>query len=358
MKRCRSDLQRGAARGVAGDLGGWWRACVVVAVIAGLLAAPKHCAYAAGAEDRVKVAELTPEVENAIDRGLKFLAGGQAPDGSWGQSYKVASTSLTLMAFALKGHFPKKGQHGLMLDRGVEYLLKRSNEGAGYMGVNMYEHGLATLALSEVWGMSDREEIRDALKRGVEVILKAQDASGGWRYDPRPAGADVSVTAMQLVALSSAREAGILVPAKTIEKAVKYVKGLQVKANGGFGYVDASGPIFSRSAAGLMSLMICGQHDTPAVQNGLKYLKNLPDSKFTNFSGFFMYGHYYAVQSMYQAGEDSYQDWYPHIRDSLLVKQQPSGYWGAPENGEAAYGTSMAILILGVPYRYLPIYQR
>jgi len=315
-------------------------------------------ARAAEGDGRVGVAELTVEVESAIDRGLKCLASQQNKDGSWGNQYKGAATSLSLMAFMLKGHFPKKGLYGSNVDRGIEYLLKKSAEGSGYIGSSMYEHALSTLALSEAWGMSDRDEVRDALKRGVDIILRAQANSGGWRYDPRPTDADVSVTAMQLVALASAREAGILVPTKTIEKAVRYVKGCQVAGSGGFGYADNHSPIFSRSAAGLMSLLISGERNTPAVQKGIEYLKNLPESKFTRVSGFYMYGHYYAIQSMYQAGETHYQEWYPQIRDTLLPRQNKDGSWYAPECGDAGYGTAMAILILGVPYRYLPIYQR
>ena len=88
----------------------------------------------------------------------------------------------------------------------------------------MYEHGLATLALSEVWGMSDNAKLRDSLKRAVQIILRSQNREGGWRYHPRPEDADLSVTVMQIVALASAREAGIYVPDETIEKALSFVK--------------------------------------------------------------------------------------------------------------------------------------
>ncbi|MFB3891163.1 MAG: prenyltransferase/squalene oxidase repeat-containing protein [Phycisphaerae bacterium] len=362
MKRCPSDGHEDArsprpfrlGKGLRGPV----RTAVIFAVILGLVDAPLRYVQAAPADTRVNIAELTPDVESAIDRGLKFLSTQQNKDGSWGREYKVAGTSLTLMAFMLKGNFPRKGQYGVMLDKGVEYLIKKSNDGAGYMGINMYEHGLATLALSEAWGMSDRDEIRDVLKRAVEVIIKSQNNAGGWRYDPRPVDADISVTVMQVVALSSAREAGILVPSKVIEKAVKYVKSCQVKSNGGFGYTGPQDPIFSRSAAGTMSLLMSGERDTPAVRKALEYLRKLPDSKFTNLTGFYLYGHYYAIQSMYQAGEDYYQDWYPHIRDVLLTKQAKDGSWRVPDASDSAYGASMSILILGVPYRYLPIYQR
>ena len=309
---------------------------------------------------KVGVAELDPKTEAAIDRGLKYLAGCQREDGSWGEGsnniYRVAITSLALMAFMLKGDFPEKGEYGQKLDKGVKFVLQACKDGNGYVGTNMYQQGLAMLALSEAWGMSQRKEIRDALKKGVEIILRAQSPAGGWRYEPRPSDADISVTVMQIVALSSAKEAGIYVPDKTIEKAIAYVKGLQEKSSGGFGYGSPTDPGFARTAAGAMSLLMCGENSkSTAVRNGLKWLTDQPADIFKK-TEFYYYGHYYAVQAMYQAGDSYYQAWYPKIRNGLLSLQGKDGSW----TGEAgvAYGTSLAILILGVPYRYLPIYQR
>ena len=71
----------------------------------------------------------------------------------------------------------------------------------------------------------------------------------------------------------------------------------------------------------------------------------------------YFYGHYYAVQAMYQAGESYYQQWYPQIQQALLRKQQPDGSWAGPQTGTDG-STAIAVLILGVPYRFLPIYQR
>jgi squalene cyclase len=312
-------------------------------------------------DDKVRLAELSPQAEQAIERGLRFLASHQNRDGSWGDRHPAAITALSLMAFMLKGHFPRRGPHGAMLERGLGFMLRRSERGAGYLGghnYGMYEHGLGTLAFSEVWGMSDRKEIRDALKRAVDVILRSQNPKGGWRYHPRPIDADISVTVMQIVALASAAEAGILVPNQVIQKALGYVKGCQQKFEGGFGYTSPSSVKFSSSAAGVMSLLMCGERDSKAVERGLAYLKRLPEGKFER-ERFYLYGHYYAIQAMYQAGEEHYQEWYPQIRDALLAKQKKDGSWSASgEERDPCYGTAMTILILGVPYRFLPIYQR
>ena len=318
---------------------------------------------AAAATTRVQKAELSPEAEAAIDRGLRYLAAHQnKADGSWGSQYRPAMTALTLMAFMVKGHFPGRGRYGRQLDQAVGYLLKRGEDEGGYLGSSrqgMYEHGLATLALSEIWGMSDQKGIRQALKRAVDIILESQNAKGGWRYEPKKMTADVSVTVMQIVALASAQEAGVLVPKHVVDKAIAYIKSCKRNVGGrvGFGYQPHGHVRFSSTAAGTMSLMMCGQRDSEEVKQGLEYLKKEPDSKFER-TEFYGYAHYYAIQCMYQAGEEDYQTWYPKIRNALLKKQRPDGCWSGFERGDASYATSIAILVLGVPYRFLPIYQR
>ena len=304
----------------------------------------------------VRIAELTHQAERAIDNALKFLARTQAPDGGWDTGYRAASTAVALMAFMLQGHFPKHGRYGKVVDKAVVFLLNKSKLGVGYFGKNMYQHALATLALSEVWGMSDREEIRDALKLAVRIILRSQNRQGGWRYRPYPADADISVTVMQIVALNSAKEAGMYVPQKTIDRAMSYVLSLQVPFTGGFGYASASNEGFARTAAGVTSLLMCGMNTKARpVQAGLGYLFRYPREKFTQ-TGSYYYAHYYAIQAVYQAGEAYYQKWYPKIHDALLKRQRANGSWSGAHGG--AFGTSLAVLILGVPYRFLPVYQR
>lgn len=127
--------------------------CVPCAL--GLALAPLRPALAQSTRQRVGRAELSPQAEAAIDKGLDYLATHQNSDGSWGSKYQSAATSLALMAFMLKGHFPERGRHGDLLERAVDFLIRRSEEGGGYFGGTshgMYEHGLATLALAEVWG--------------------------------------------------------------------------------------------------------------------------------------------------------------------------------------------------------------
>lgn len=310
-----------------------------------------HVAEAQEERGGTSFADLTPEAEESIDAGLKYLVTIQKPDGSWGDGNKVAYTSLSLMAFMVKGDMPEQPPYGDTMSKGLNYLLKISEDGRGYMGSSMYEHGFATLALSEVWGMSSRDKkVREALKKAVDIIIRSQGGNGAWNYGPSPAnaGGDISVSVAQCVALASAKEAGIFVPTEVIDKAVKFVAGCQEKKSGGFGYKGASSPGYARTAAGVSSLMLLGQRDHPGIEPGLKWMQNNASEE-----KWYEYGRYYASIAMLQAGDDYYHSYYGPVRDKMLNSQQNDGSWNASE-----CRVQMNILILGTPYRFIPIYQR
>ena len=328
--------------------------------------------FAQEGTQRVGVARLYPGADTAISRGLSYLAKTQdKKEGSWGGrgGNPVAETSLSLMAFMLKGHVPGRGRYGKQLENALRYLINKGQSQQGFLGsrtnhAGMYEHGLAVLALSEAWGQSRNRLLKSTLKTAVDIILGAQakktagNRAGGWRYPPKPGDADLSMTVMQLVALNSAKEAGIAVPEATLQLATKYVLSCQDKASGGFNYTpNAKDPGFARTAAGVMSLIMCGQRNHRATQRGLAFLRAYPSSKFDKNFPRFHYSHYYAIQAMYQSGERHFQAWYPEIAKTILAKQnKTNGSWQG-QHGQA-YGTSLSILILGGRCLILPIYQR
>ena len=328
-------------------MGHWGLSAAIMALLAGAL----PCSAGAAAEAGwIGPAGLTPEAERSIARGLEHLASRQREDGSFGSHHRTAVTSLAVMAFLANGYLPEREPRGRTIAAGIDFLVNVGRAGGGYMGESMYEHALATLALAEAWGMSSRSDaIRDILKRAVDIILRAQNPRGGWRYHPRPHDADVSSTVMQIVALNSAREAGIVVPDATMARAVSYVLSCRDAASGGFGYQGPRDPGFARTAAGVTSLFLAGDQRSEAVLKGLDYLRKTAGGR---DSDWFFYGQYYAAQAMYQAGEEAFAAWYPRARDRLISLQRKDGSWSEE------YCTPMAILTLSIPTRFLPINQR
>jgi len=315
--------------------------------------------------------ELTAEASRAIDRGLKYLLSVQKKDGSWDSNGKgghgVAITSLGLMAFMSNAHFPGFGKHGEPLDRAMKWLLKEAKKRPdGYLGTVMYEHGLATLALSELWGMvrdpEDDDAIQKALEKAVDVIVRSQSSLGGWTYQPQSdGGADTSCTQTVFHALASARQAGIFVPNATIAKLVKYLEVVRDTKTGGFTYTPGGNRKVTPActAGGAYIGQLAGQRDSELVKGAIRHLKSMAPSVITGGGAYYYYTHYYAIQAMVQAGDKEYAAWYPLIRDALIKRQNERGGWDkGSRHGGSSYASPMAIIVLATPHRYIPIYQR
>jgi hypothetical protein len=331
---------------------------------------------------------ITPAARQGIDRGLQWLAGRQNEDGSFGTDAMRGNTAicgLSGMAFLAGGSSPGRGPYGDRVQRAVDYLLANSQssglicEPVPTTRGRMYMHGFATLFLAECYGMSPRRELREKLASAVKLIVSIQNTEGGWRYEPQIVdNADISVTVCQVMALRAAYNAGVYVPKKTFNDAVGYVLNSQ-NGDGGFVYqlVNRGPSAFPRSAAAVVALNSAGVYERhgkrpegskndpedekkqDAVKKGLKYLDQFrPESGVVRRDeSYFEYGHYYAVQAMWQAGGERWANWYPAIRDELLHRQLTNGSWPAGAYG-AEYATAMSLLILQMPENQLPIFQR
>lgn len=311
----------------------------------------------------VDFVEITPQSRAAIDRGLRYLATLQLPDGSFGArsgGQTVGITSLACLAFMADGNLPGRGEYAVQVERSLDFIL-RSVQETGLITADagstpMYGHGFATLLLGEAYGMTGDRRVRDALVKAVRLIVATQNSEGGWRYQPVPIDADLSVTICQIMGLRSARNAGLSVPKETIDRAVSYVRQCQNREDGGFRYqLMVGGSLFPRSAAGVASLYYAGIYQDRALERGLDYLLRNKNEVAARGSHYF-YGQYYAVQAMYLAGGKYWAQWYPMVRNEMMRQQQERGGWNS-ENGED-YGTAMALLVLQAPNRYLPIFQR
>lgn len=324
------------------------------------------------AENKPLENEITPELTKAVARGMEYLVSQQQPDGSFGDGRygkNVAVTALSCLALMADGNLPGRGTYGEQVRKGLEFVLSSSSE-TGLLAADasngpMYGHGFATLFLGEVYGMTQgggetniSARVHETLVRACDLIERSQNNEGGWRYNPVPYDADVSVTICEIMALRSARNAGIEVPKEVIDRAVEYVRQCQ-NTDGGFKYQLTSGfSAWPRSAAGVASLYYAGIYKDDAIDRGVKYLLEnaLPGSSSVPAAHYY-YGHYYAVQAMYLAGGDSWARWWPAARSELLSRQLEDGSWGDPSVGPA-YGTSMALIVLQMPKRLLPIFQK
>ncbi|MDW8261804.1 MAG: terpene cyclase/mutase family protein, partial [Phycisphaerales bacterium] len=189
--------------------------------------------------------EITPAQQEAVQKGLAWLARQQQQDGRFGQGgegFGATSgiTALSGIAFLAAGNLPGRGLYGENVQRAIDYLVRNAQE-SGLLAAEtahgvMYSHGFAALFLAEVYGMTQDERVKERLQKSVRLIQKCQNSQGGWRYMPVPLDADISVTICQVMALRAARDAGIKVEKEVIDKAVDYVRRCQ-NADGGFSYM-------------------------------------------------------------------------------------------------------------------------
>ncbi len=326
-----------------------------------------------GAENNAAKSEFTGSMDRAIVRGLSWLAQRQNADGSFGGMQtgpSVAITALAGLAFMSDGNLPDRGAYGETVTRALDFVLRNCSDNgliaADAGAAPMYGHGFATLFLGEIYGMTggggdtaQAQRVHEALVRSVRLIESSQNDEGGWRYNPVPVEADTSMTICQIMGLRSARNAGIEVSKVVIDRAVDYVRRAQ-NSDGGFKYQLMGGPsAFPRSAASIASLQYAGVYNDPAIERGLQYLirRNLPGNGQLAGLQHYFYGQYYAVQAAYLAGGETWSLWWPAVREEMVGAQLSEGKWIDQQVGDH-YGTAMALIVLQMPKRYLPIFQR
>lgn len=311
---------------------------------------------------------IDPATKEVIKGGLKYLAAQQRLNGSWAikegtGGHAVAMTGYVLLAFMAAGHLPGEGEYAKNVTAGMQFLLDRIQPDGLFQDVTsgqyMYNHGMATIALAELYGQSAAPALRPKLERLIEVILKAQAPEGGWRYTPTPRDSDISVTVMQVVALRAAQECGLTVPQAAIEKAVAYVVSCCDAPTGGFDYQPRQHPGYARTAAAIYSLQVLGRYDDPRVKAGSAYLFTSVKSRDSHWA----YGSYYAAPAQYMIGGDTWRAWYTETRSTLMAEVQREGdlaHWEPKGKDDVSpiFCTAVYVHILAIPYHYLPLYQR
>lgn len=305
-------------------------------------------------------------VDEAICKGLEFLVSQLREDGSFqsaDQGKWVGVCSLAGLALLSRGVRSGVGPAGMALRKIGQYVLSQV-QGSGFICSNsntshgpMYDHCFGTLFLSELLGTDSQLDIRSKLTDAVRLIRDTQNPQGGWRYNPNPEDADLSVTVSQMMALRAARNAGLGVPKQTIDRAVDYVRRSQ-NADGGYMYQLRGGESrFPLTAAAIVALYNAGIYEGPEIENGFQFLNsNAAANNSLERNNFFFYAHYYSAQAFWLRGGSGWQNWYRGLKRTLLTMRNARGGWFDYNSSE--YGTAMACLILNMPRTVLPIFQR
>jgi len=168
------------------------------------------------------------------------------------------------------------------------------------------------------------------------------------------------------MALTSARMAGVRVPAAAFDGIERWLARVSSGKNGGkFRYQNniLSPTTRTMTAEGMFCRQLTGTpRDRPSMDEAAQYiLTSLPDIKDVNY-----YYWYYATLALFQHGGKEWETWNDHMKSTLLKLQvgegDNKGSWSVKSkygaNGGRVMSTTMSILSLEVYYRYLPMYSR
>ncbi len=191
-----------------------------------------------GRENLVRSGGGGAATEDAVNLGLQWLKKHQSADGYWDvdgfsglckegtctghgdPQYDPAISGLALLCFLGAGHTTTQGNYQREVKNGIRYLTSIQNEDGSFGSCNtskhMYNHAIATLAMTEAYALCSCNPIlKSSAQKGIDYLLQAQTAGGGWRYTYQPGDDDTSVMGWCVMALKGAQTAGLSIPSSS-----------------------------------------------------------------------------------------------------------------------------------------------
>ena len=356
--------------------------------------------------------------DDPVRRGLAWLAHHQADDGHWSSAgfmdecgeqgqdtvcdgggnpaHDVGVTSLALLAFLGAGHTDKQGEHRRVVKDGLRYLADvqsaDGNFGLPQHGAHSYDHILATLAFVEAFARTGERHLRRPAERGLAYMAALRTPGGAWRYAPEhpemldpTRRSDTSVTGWAVLALTTAKEAGLELPPGALPDALDFLDEVTDPDTGRAGYTRRgeaparesgredlwpSHLSESLTAVAVLSRIFADPEMERAghldlVRRGIQRLVDLPPAWSDDEPGRIdFYYWYYGAYALYQYQEVDrapWRAWDRPLRDALIANQHAEGErkgswdpqvdpWG--HLGGRVYSTALLTLTLEVSYRY------
>ena len=329
--------------------------------------------------------------EGAVAEALRWLAKNQRSNGTWslkgpyqdgaGSENRLAATSMALLAFQGAGFTPKATRVMLnsagekqefdyrrLMQRGWDAMLRwQDKDGSfwkkGHVTVQhhvLYSQAQATIAICELYAMTRDDAYRRYAQRAVDYAVRIHDSKGGWRYHPGE-DSDTSVTGWFVMALQSARMAGLDVPSDVFEKISRFLDSVTNDGGSRYGYMPGYASKLSMTAEALLCRQYLGwPRNDERLQRGVAYLANNP----IDWSDSNTYYWYYATQVMHHMEGDPWIEWNRVMAKAIPAKQvakgPEKGSWSTDGDrwamGGRLYMTCLCTYMLEVYYRHLPIY--
>ena len=364
----------------------------------------------AGRQGAMNGGGSTQGSEKAVEMALEWLAlHRNKQDGGWSLHFadscgqcshsgtrnrRTAATALALLSFLGAGYtHQEQSPYREVVDKGLSFLIEEPN--GGYNGaaiqqdlLRMYSDGLAAMALCEAYamarGQNPRLKLGWAAQKSLLFIENAQRESGGWNYrsDQKtwsrqpdlPRLGDTSIFAWQLMALKSGNIGGLDVSQSVLYAAQDFLDSVALEGGRRYQYTstgDNWDAILSEdspktcTAIGLLMRMYLGwKPGDPALDEGMAQLARwgyiLQEDKVN------LYYAYYATLALHHYGGEHWEAWNSGLRDFLIHTQSREGceagswHFSDPHGdvGGRLLNTTLAVMILETPYRFMPLYRK
>lgn len=333
--------------------------------------------------------------ESAVNRALEWLAYHQEADGHWDvlkygggknpwsagvEKCDISMSSLALLAFLGAGHSEKIGQYKDNVKRGIGWL-KSLQQADGSMAKHYgYEEAMAAMALSEAAGMGNVPETRKAAQKAIDYCTEIHQQGegsekGAWRYGVKETP-DISNSGWFIMALKSAKVAGLSVNPASFEGAIKFIDACEMKQAGGdSGYGPPSSYRYMasfdqtnerRCAIGVLCRQFTG-FDKEKLQSSVEYFVKMggtPSAWGEGKTDFYYW--YYGTLCVFQQGGDTWKHWNDDMKKTLVDAQckgggDDDGSWPIEGLFAKTWGrvgqTALGALCLEVYYRYQKLQQ-
>jgi hypothetical protein len=286
----------------------------------------------------------------------------------------VAATAMALLAFQGAGNTHQSGKYQLNVTKGWDWLLEEQDSDGNFFHEGPFNHrfytnGQCTIAVCELLAMTRDEKLRNPAQRAVAYLLNSQSSEGGWKYSPQ-GRSDVSVTGWIVMALQSARMAGIEVPQDHFRRVERFLDKIGKNGGSHYPYEPGKEVTVAMTAEALLCRQYLGwpRHDKRLIE-GVEWIthpENLVEFKTGKRDAYYWY---YATQVAHHMEGEYWKAWNGIMRQQVPQNQVRSGkelgswdpklpvpdQWG--DYGGRLYVTCLSIYMLEVYYRHLPLYS-
>lgn len=342
------------------------------------------------------------------DRALRWLAAHQDANGGWdadefmkhdiegtpcdgpgNAAHDVGVTGLALLAFLGDGHTMRSGAYRDVVKRGVLWLREQQDPDTGLIGARtsneyVYDHAIATLAMTEAVGLSKSRLLRPDVQDALNYLEYHRNPYSAWRYQPRDGDADTSVTGWCILAYKVAQDFDFEINPSALKTADAWLASKTDPSTGRTGYIETGGRSsrhtdehaarFPREKGECMSAvsLLCRTflgHDPrtdPVMAKQAALISNTLPVWDEDSGAIDHYAWYYGTYALYQIGGRDWKRWSKALASAVAKTQRtegnalgswdPVGVWG--ESGGRVYSTAILCLTCQAYYRYARVIVR